>query len=119
MLIPGDSHSWPFDKPLNVFTYATLRTTRMASSTLAQFPSSEFEFDATLATSTETIRTTKDGDQRTGSARLSHSSPALNSSSVPLYVRRDRTDYEGREPQDLGQRDSHTALELCNIIGSV
>ena len=52
-------------------------------------------------------------------ARLSHSSPALNSSSVPLYVRRDRTDYEGREPQDLGQRDSHTALELCNIIGSV
>ena len=63
VLIPFDSHSWPFDKPLNVFAYATLRTTRMASSTLTQFP-------------------------------------VLNSSSVLLYVRRDRTDYEGRGPQD-------------------
>ena len=99
VLIPFDSHSWPFHKPLNVFAYATLRTTRMASSTLTQFPSSEFEFSTSLRPQRPY------GLRRTGTPgprpdRLSHSSPALNSSSALLYVRRDRTDYEGRGPQD-------------------
>ena len=78
VLIPFDSHSWPFDKPLNVFAYATLRTTRMASSTLTQFPSSEFEFSTSLRPQRPY------GLRRTGTTGLGQ----LDSHTVPqLWIR--------------------------------
>ena len=53
-----------------------------------------FFFFKCCFTSTETVRTVRDGKLRTsgGSLRLSHSSWALRSVSVLLYVRRDRRD---------------------------